>query len=314
MIEAKIEKVIEKLSKFQISGYKIIHEGYSEDIKVLLSSKSHKYILRVSDIKNKERKKSEFDYMKINFMNGVLCPAPLEFKVHENLGICTLLLLYLEGDSADKIISALSDIEIYNIAYKAGLELKKIHKIKKIDKEYFKKRYNKYLLKKEIFNSFKLSFKGQNIIEKFIDENKHLLKEDEVTFLHDDYHLSNIIINKNEFVGVIDFNRFSFGNIEEEFFKLPKYVNQISKTYSVGQIKAYFNNEIPKKFWKKYNLFVALNFHSSYIEGYKNNEMTKIEERQNRILKEHNFKENIAPNWFTDEEEKIRKLHLKKAA
>jgi hypothetical protein len=77
-----------------------------------------------------------------------------------------------------------------------------------------------------------------------------------------------------------------------------EFFNEISVQFSKGQIDGYFNNNIPDIFWRKYNLFVALNFHASIIGGHSYNQLDKVRERQIKIYNTHDFKTHGVPEWY----------------
>ncbi|MBQ2891834.1 MAG: phosphotransferase [Bacilli bacterium] len=47
---------------------------------------------------------------------------------------------------------------------------------------------------------------------KYINNNRHLLKGRPNTLQHGDYHIGNIMINKNQELVVIDFDRDDYGD------------------------------------------------------------------------------------------------------
>lgn len=93
-------------------------------------------------------------------------------------------------------------------------ELKKIHQYaapKHISSWYERKaiKHEKYL--KNIQHGVRT--KNENNIKTFIEDNMSLTKERPNIFQHDDFHAGNIIINNNkELTGIIDFNRYDWGD------------------------------------------------------------------------------------------------------
>ncbi len=62
----------------------------------------------------------------------------------------------------------------------------------------------------------------------------------------------------------------------------------------------YFNNKIPDLFWRKYNLFVALNLHASQIGGHVMGNLKYVQERTRGIIETHDFINNKPPEWFEE--------------
>ena len=71
-----------------------------------------------------------------------------------------------------------------------------------------------------------------------------------LVYQHGDFHPSNLIYQKDGTIKVIDFNRWEVSSAYEEFVRLQSFTRQISIPYCIGQIDSYFNDEIPKLFWK----------------------------------------------------------------
>lgn len=57
---------------------------------------------------------------------------------------------------------------------------------------------------------------GQAFID-YINENRHLLKDRPQVYQHGDYHIGNMMIDRNGKLHIIDFNRNDYGDPWEEF-------------------------------------------------------------------------------------------------
>ena len=75
--------------------------------------------------------------------------------------------------------------------------------------------------------------------------------------MHGDYHPGNLIYTDNGLIGVIDFNRWEVGDPYEEFYKLESFGIENSIPYCIGQIDAYFDDQIPEDFWSTLAVYVA---------------------------------------------------------
>jgi aminoglycoside phosphotransferase (APT) family kinase protein len=166
--------------------------------------------------------------------------------------------------------------------------LKKIHRCTPENEiDWYEIRWNKYLRKKQDVRKNNLSFTKQKYIKSYIEKNFIILRNSPIAFQHDDFIPRNIIIDeKNQVLsGIIDFNRYDWGDPWEVFFIIPKYPVEISIPFAIGQIAGYFEDLIPDDFWQKYNLFTALNFHATILGGFTYNDLEVYEEKINRILK-----------------------------
>lgn len=294
-----IDQIISKLTDYQIETYEFIDKGYSDDKKYLLISADDHLLLKISPLDRYERKLEEFELMKSHYKNGVKCPQPLGVYKFDDLNVCALLLTYLEGQSSECLLSDMSIYDQYRLGKEAAKELKKMHELKPDhDVNWYENRWQKYLSKKRVLEEMNFKFDHQTHIEAYIEANFHILKESPVRFQHDDFYPMNIIVKNDQVHGVIDFEKFSWGNPIEDFFKLPKYTNDISEYFATGQVDGYFDGQVPGWFWRRYNLFIALNYHASYIGAFSYDNLETVKIRQDKIFQEHDFINHQAPAWY----------------
>lgn len=297
-----IQDLIEELQGISVTHYEELSKGFSTAKKYILYTKEHvsQYILKIYGIEKADRRKAEFDLLNQHFQNHVLCQKPVQFGINEKHQVCYILLTYLEGISGDISIPLCSAEEQYHLGVLAGRELKKIHLVApRTPFDWYRKRTQKYKNKVDECKRLGLTFYKQDYIETYIKDNIHLLKDSMITFQHDDFHPQNMIVKDDGTISIIDFDAYDWGDPIEEFFKVPKYTIHISKFFAKGQVAGYFNNKIPETFWRKYNLFVALNQHASQIGGLNSNNMEYVRERTRSIIETHDFKNDGAPEWFT---------------
>ena len=105
-----------------------INKGWSRDKKYCVTDENGKrYLLRVSDIAEYDKKQSEFNMMKQVLALGVPMCQPIEFGVC-NEGVYSIQ-SWIDGADAEESIPILSDTEQYVYGLEAGRILKKIHSI-----------------------------------------------------------------------------------------------------------------------------------------------------------------------------------------
>lgn len=286
-----------------VDTFKELKSGYSNSKKFKLFSKSNKplYILKTYDIEKKDRIRLQYNLLKNHYENNVLCHQPVVFGINEEEQNCYVILSYIDGMSGEVSLPSLGVDSQYKIGVQAGKELRKIHLISNGNSfNWYKKRLGKYQNKKEICKRLGLTFHKQKLMENYISENVSIIKDSPVCFQHDDFHPQNLIINNGKLNGVIDFDSFDWGDPLEDFFKLPKYTIQISPYFAKGQIMGYFDNQIPELFWRKYNLFVALNLHASQIGGYTMGNLKYVQKRTRHMIETHDFINNGVPEWFNN--------------
>jgi aminoglycoside phosphotransferase (APT) family kinase protein len=117
---------------------------------------------------------------------------------------------------------------------------------------------------------------------------------------HDDFHVGNIIMNNKRYAGVIDFNRYDWGDPIHEFYKLAWFSTEVSISFSVGQIRGYYDNRVPKYFWRLYSLYVAMSIFPTIVWflSTQPNRVDYMKNRVNAILKDHKYFELLKPKWY----------------
>ncbi|MBU3128633.1 MULTISPECIES: hypothetical protein [Clostridium] len=79
-----IDETLSYLTKYKVENITPLIKGYSNDEKYLLQLNNNMSILmKVSNMKDYNRKKQEFYYLNIHYNNGVKCSKPLEFFILE---------------------------------------------------------------------------------------------------------------------------------------------------------------------------------------------------------------------------------------
>ena len=238
-------------------------EGFSLDTKYCIKDKDDiKYLLRVSSFDKYLVKLNEFNYMNELVKQGVSMCKPIEFGICDE-GVYSIQ-SWIDGVDARDIIPTLSKEEQYEYGILAGIELKKIHQVKApVDAMPWEERFNNKIDRKlKNYEECPLKYEKGNLFIEYINNNRHLLKDRPNSFQHGDYHIGNMMINKNNELVVIDFDRDDYGDPWEEFNRLVWSI-QISHEFATGIVDGYFNKKVPEEFWKLLALYMSLNSISS---------------------------------------------------
>lgn len=101
-------------------------------------------------------------------------------------------------------------------------------------------------------------------------------------------------------MGVVDFNRWDWGDPIEDFDALPRFSTPMSIPFSRGQILGYTEGEPDEDFWKRYNLYTAMHLGIGMVWTYHHNrdKMEEWREGCRNIAETHDFEEGGPPAWF----------------
>ena len=142
------------------------------------------------------------------------------------------------------------------------------------------------------------------IAVKYVKDNIQKIWKEKPVYQHGDFHPGNLIYMENGEIGVIDFNRWEVGDPYEEFYKLESFARELSVPYCIGQIQAYFNDEVPEDFWSILAVYVAHAslFSIKWAEKFGQSDIDGMLERCKVAFEDYDyFKRNI-PVWYKEKE------------
>ena len=241
-------KIIEKIEK-----------GWSDDSKYYIESMDgQKLLLRVSDISNFNKKKKEFEIVKMYAKLGFEMSKPVEFGICNDGKYAYMLLTWVEGKDLEQGLPELSEQEQYLLGRMAGKILKEIHSIKVLPEDLpHTTKAQKKLKQLESYENSNVRIKDDEIAIKYIKDNINKIWSVSPKYHHGDFHPGNLILTPNNTIGVIDFNRWEVGDPYEEFYKLQSFGTEVSIPYCIGQLDSYFDDNIPETFWEVLAVYVA---------------------------------------------------------
>lgn len=280
-----------------------VNKGFSTDEKYVIHMHdgNKKLLLRMFNLEELELKKTEYSIMERMQDYNVSCSQPISIGEVANRGY--MITSYIEGNDAEDEISKYSDQEQYNIGIDAGKELRKMHQLSAPDhiSSWYSRKVEKHKKYIDAYLACEVKVKNDYKIINFINENIHLMKLRPNLFQHDDFHLGNIIVNNKEFAGVIDFNRYDWGDPIHEFLKIGIFSREVSIPFSKGQIRGYFNNKEPDEdFWRLYSLYLAMCVFSTIIWTLKTNpnNMNEMLDKVYTYLEDHDYFSRLKPKWY----------------
>lgn len=278
-----------------------IHKGWSSDKKYCVTDETGtKYLLRVSDFTQEEKKRAEFDMMKQVAALGVPMCRPLEFGTCED-GVYSLQ-SWIEGSDAEAYIPALSDTKQYAYGLEAGRILRKIHSIPApAGQEDWESRFNRKMdYKIQKYSECPIKYENGQAFIDYIDANRYLLKGRPQCYQHGDYHIGNMMIDEKGALQIIDFNRNDFGDPWEEFNRIV-WCAQKAPLFASGMVNGYFDDEVPEEFWRLLALYIASNTLSSvyWAIPFGQGEIDTMLNQAKEVLSWYDNMQNPVPTWYS---------------
>ncbi len=282
-----------------VSKVKIL-KGWSTDIKYCVTDEAGvKYLLRVSDLSQKDKKEAEFCMMERLASLGIPMCLPLEFGVCDE-GVYSLQ-SWIDGEDAEDVVPSLSEAMQYAYGLEAGRILQKIHSIPAPAKqEDWESRFNRKMdYKIQKYGECPIKYENGQAFIDYINENRHLLKNRPQVYQHGDYHISNMMIDKSGKLQIIDFNRNDYGDPWEEFNRIV-WCAQKAPIFASGMVNGYFEGNVPMEFWRLLALYISSNTLSSvyWAIPFGQDEVNTMLNQAKEVLSWYDNMRNPVPTWY----------------
>ena len=284
-----------------------INKGWSSDKKYCVTDENGtRYLLRVSDIAQHDTKQSEFNMMKQVASFGVPMCQPIEFGTCED-GVYSVQ-SWIDGEDAEQVMSGYSDTEQYVYGLEAGRILRKIHSIPApATQEDWEIRFNRkmdYKIKK--YGECPIKYENGQAFIDYINENRHLLKDRPQVYQHGDYHIGNMMIDRNGQLHIIDFNRNDYGDPWEEFNRIV-WCAQKAPLFASGMVNGYFDDNVPMEFWRLLALYISSNTLSSvyWAIPFGQDEVNTMLNQAREVLSWYDNMRNPVPTWYKGDFSKL---------
>ncbi|MBP3950925.1 phosphotransferase [Bacillus suaedae] len=279
-----------------------INKGWSSDKKYYIETiKKEKRLLRLADISEYEKKKSEFEMMRELAKDGIPMSEPIDFGICDNGRKVYSLFTWCEGEDADIVLPRKTETEQYVLGIKAGQILREIHNIPAPNgQEEWGTRFNRKTdTKIKNYHNCGIKIDGDDKVITYLKENRHLLENRPQSFQHGDYHVGNMVISAEGELKIIDFNRNDYGDPWEEFNRIV-WSAAASPHFATGQINGYFNGNPPMQFFKLLAFYISSNMLSSipWAIPFGEDEINVMKDQAKAVLAWFDGMKNPLPTWY----------------
>ena len=279
-----------------------VHKGWSDDRKYrVVTGEGKTCLLRLSDAEHYDAKKKEYEIITKYAGLGFPMSQPIDFGMTGDRSLVYMLLSWVDGTDLEQILPGLPEETQYQLGRKAGDILKMIHSLS-LDPGDIPVCTKKAKKLKQLSNyeQSDIRFNDDESAIRFVRENIDLIWKEPPVYQHGDYHPGNLIYTPEGTIGVIDFNRWEVGDPYEEFYKLESFGRELSIPYCIGQIDAYFQDNVPADFWKTLAVYVA---HASlysikWAEKFGQEEIDGMITRCKAAFEDYDGFSSVVPKWY----------------
>ena len=278
-----------------------IDKGWSGDQKYYaITADGQKYLLRISSIDRLERKRREYEKMSEVGQLGIPMCMPVEFGTCDE-GAYSIQ-SWIDGADAESLVAAMDEREQYRYGLDAGRILAKIHTIPApVDVPNWESRFNAKIDRKiAMYENCELKYEsGGDAFLDYLAQNRHLLKDRPQSYQHGDYHIGNMMIDRNGVLTIIDFDRDDFGDPWEEFNRIV-WCAQAAPAFASGMVDGYFDGEVPMDFWKLLALYICSNTLSSlpWAIPFGDKEIQVMRQQAAQVLQWYDGMQQVVPTWY----------------
>lgn len=278
-----------------------IDKGWSGDQKYCaVTADGHKYLLRISSIDRLERKRREYENMREVAELGIPMCLPVEFGTCEE-GAYSIQ-SWIDGEDAESMVMSMDAAEQYRYGLDAGRILVRIHTIPApADATDWETRFNSKIDRNiAMYSDCELKYeKGGDAFLEYLEQNRHLLRGRPQSYQHGDYHIGNMMIDRNGVLTIIDFDRDDFGDPWEEFNRIV-WCAQAAPAFASGMVDGYFVGNVPMAFWRLLALYICSNTLSSlpWAMPFGDEEIQVMRKQAAQVLEWYDGMKNVVPTWY----------------
>lgn len=279
-------------------------DGWSLNLKFKVKDKEgNDYILRVSEASFLEEKKQEYGNIMRLSKYDILMPKPIEFGICNGGKHVYMLLTWINGVAVQDVIREKDEVLQYQLGYKSGILLRKIHDCSTTvsHKDWgtlYKENIDMII---DAYHKANIHINYENEIIDYINRNKHLLANRPQVIRHGDFHVGNLIVTPQNEIGVIDFDKCEVGDGWEEFGGIV-WAARLSRQFAKGQVDGYFSENVPEEFFRLLAVYIGIYALEHVVRSERNH---KGERSIETIYRNTDFMSNMfdnfktyIPNWY----------------
>ena len=277
-----------------------IDKGWSGDKKYRVTTENGtQYLLRISDLARMERRKQEFSRMRQMSALGIPMCQPVEFGQCEE-GVYAIH-SWIDGVDAETVIPSMPARQQYAYGWEAGKILQSIHSLPApADAPDWAARFNAKIDRKiAMYESCPRKYENGEAMLQYLAHSRHLLQDRPQSYQHGDYHIGNMMLNREGKLMIIDFDKDDFGDPWEEFNRIV-WCAQSAPAFASGMVDGYFDDAVPMDFWALLALYICSNTIGSlpWAIPFGEKEISVMRNQAADVLRWYDDMTSVVPSWY----------------
>ena len=277
-----------------------VEKGWSGDQKYCVTTQDGcKYLLRITSPERAYRFHLGYLRMQEAAALGIPMCMPIEF------GECPegtyALHSWIDGVDAGGYIPKLPLADQYAYGIDAGRILRKLHALPAPENipDWSERFSAKIDRKVALYEACPLKYEQGELLVNYVKANRNLLSDRKQTYQHGDYHIGNMMVDKDGILTIIDFDRDDYGDPWEEFNRIV-WCAQAATAFASGMVDGYFDGQVPMDFWKLLALYICSNSIGSlpWAIPFGDKEIQVMRRQAAEILEWYDNLNCIIPAWY----------------
>ncbi len=279
-----------------------IEKGCSGDRKFYAeTAEGERLLLRVSDIREYERKRAEYDSAVRAVTLGISMSAPVDFGICCGGECVYSLMSWCDGADAEHLLPMLGERERYCLGEKAGHTLARLHTLPAPDDaEAWSVRFARKVEGRLAYIRDNKLECNVGIFGDYLETHNQILLHRPQCFAHGDYNVGNLMVTSQGDVAVIDFNCYDlgYGDPFREFCAFI-YGTEPDAQFYTGMINAYFCGDVPDEFFRVLTYYCAYDAIAAICESAEmGDDLCTATAHGRNILRWFDNFRNPIPTWY----------------
>jgi aminoglycoside phosphotransferase (APT) family kinase protein len=280
-----------------------IMNGDSSDRKFRVKNNEHqRFLLHIADCRLYDRKKNEYDFLRLIHQSGAPVPEPVGFGLCSRGQALFLQTRWIYGRPGTQELQGLQKYKQYSLGVDAGLCLKQIHQCRIPPRaDCWETRQMARIAK--IQNKLRFCRLKQNMIRKtidLIDAERNLLAKRPQRLLHGGFHTDNFILSYENSLSMIDLENWQYGDPLADLANVLTQIRHVSLPCAIGVLDCYFTFQVSDLELRLLRLYGALDLIEKLMQG--NRLDQPVNERDllqlQVFLKDYQSLRVICPVWY----------------
>lgn len=289
----------------QWTGIKVIRQGDSADLKFRVKdSNGNRFLLRLADRTRYDHVRSACRILELLHQNNVPVSAPAGFGLCGRNSYVYLLTSWVYGKPAQERLPQHHKVIRYLLGQETAVYLYALHSCTApTGPEQWAQQ-----TRQRIDNAL-TACRGRDRepvcvrrLQQFVLDNCQVAAQQPQSVLHGDLTPANLIFSYEQSVGLIDFEKWHFGDPLADLAPVMTDFFRISTCFATGLLDSYFHYRVETRSFRRLAFYAALRMLQQYAAACAGDEAARqlVIEDIRQVVKEYNGFSSVVPAWYRE--------------